>query len=55
MAALGRRGMPAALFLIGASLDPRCMRGVGYRPLALGVVLWIVVAASSLAWILIRP
>ena len=36
------------LFLIGATLSPTALREVGPRPLIQGVLLWIVVAATSL-------
>jgi len=36
------------LFLIGATLSPTALRKVGPRPLIQGVLLWIVVAATSL-------
>ena len=36
------------LFLIGATLSPAALRKVGPRPLIQGVLLWIVVAVSSL-------
>jgi uncharacterized membrane protein YadS len=37
------------LFLIGASLSPAALRKVGPRPLLQGILLWIVVAVTSLA------
>jgi uncharacterized integral membrane protein (TIGR00698 family) len=40
--------MIAALHLIGLSLSRRALANVGPRPLVLGVVLWIVIAAVSL-------
>jgi len=46
---LGRRALVLALYLIGLSLSRSALAKVGARPLALGVLLWIVVAASSLA------
>ncbi len=45
---LGQRLMVAALFLIGLSLSRRALASVGARPFVLGVVLWIVIAATSL-------
>ena len=36
------------LFLIGANLSPTALRKVGPRPLLQGVMLWIIVALSSL-------
>jgi uncharacterized membrane protein YadS len=37
-----------AQFLIGLSLSPRAIAQVGPRPLIMGIVLWIVIAAASL-------
>ena len=37
-----------ALAGIGLSLDPRELRAAGHRPLVLGALLWVLVAASSL-------
>jgi len=43
-----RRGMSAALFLIGAGLTWRSRRLVGVRPLVLGVSLWIILSVPAL-------
>jgi uncharacterized integral membrane protein (TIGR00698 family) len=45
----GRVMLVITLYLIGASLSPATLRRVGPRPLLQGVVLWIVVATTSLA------
>ncbi len=45
---VGRRAMVLALFLIGASLSRDAIARVGFRPFALGVGLWVVVALASL-------
>ena len=39
----------AALGAIGLSTQPRQIRRAGFRPLALGAVLWVMVAGTSLA------
>ena len=44
----GRLGLTATLFLIGSGISVRTMRRVGWRPLALGLALWIVVGIGSL-------
>jgi uncharacterized integral membrane protein (TIGR00698 family) len=44
----GRVGLSVTLFLIGASLSPKRLRSVGVRPLLQGVLLWIIVAISTL-------
>ena len=48
---LGIIGLTATLYLIGTSLSRETLRKVGVRPLLQGVLLWIVVAAGSLALI----
>ncbi len=45
----GRVGMTVTLFLIGTGMSRASLRAVGLRPLLHGVVLWIIVAASTLA------
>jgi uncharacterized integral membrane protein (TIGR00698 family) len=49
---LGRLGLTATLFLIGASISRPALRQVGVRPLLQGVVLWILVAVLSL-WLIV--
>lgn len=46
---LAKSGMSATLFIIGSSLHPRTLKNVGFRPFLLGLVLWILVIALSLA------
>ncbi len=48
---LGRYGLTATLFLIGSSISRTALKTVGWRPLAQGVVLWILVALTSLYFI----
>ncbi len=45
---VGRRSLVLALFLIGLSLSPAALAKIGPRPLALGIVLWVVIALVSL-------
>ncbi|BDG02369.1 YeiH family protein [Anaeromyxobacter oryzae] len=49
VALVGQRALVLTLFLIGLGLSREALRAVGVRPLLLGVVLWVVVAAGSLA------
>lgn len=42
-------GMTLALFLIGAGLSVKAIKGVGWRALVMGVVLWACLAGASLA------
>jgi uncharacterized membrane protein YadS len=41
-------GLTATLFLIGTSLSKRTLQQVGVRPFVQGILLWIVMATSSL-------
>lgn len=45
---VARRLLLVALFLIGLSLSREALRTVGFRPLAQGVLLWVVVGLASL-------
>ncbi len=49
---LGKLGLTATLFLIGTGLSGATLKRVGVRPLLQGVILWIVVAISSLCLIM---
>jgi len=46
-AALGRRLLVLALFLIGLALSPRAIAKVGQRPFVAGVILWGIVASAA--------
>ncbi len=48
----GRLGLTATLFLIGAGISRETLRQVGWRPMVLGVVLWLIVGTMSLYGIL---
>jgi uncharacterized integral membrane protein (TIGR00698 family) len=48
---LGRYGLTATLFLIGSSISIASVKKVGWRPLAQGIALWILVALTSLYFI----
>jgi uncharacterized integral membrane protein (TIGR00698 family) len=49
---IARRVLVLTLFLIGANLTRATLRAVGLKPLALGVLLWVVVATATLGGIL---
>jgi uncharacterized integral membrane protein (TIGR00698 family) len=51
---LGRIGLTVTLFLIGTGLNKRTLQHVGVRPLLQGAMLWVVVASSTLALILMN-
>jgi uncharacterized integral membrane protein (TIGR00698 family) len=44
-----KRGLTLTLFLIGAGLTRNAMKSVSFRPMVLGVFLWILISISSLA------
>jgi hypothetical protein len=48
---LARVGLTATLFLIGSGITVATLRRVGARPLIQGILLWVIVAATSLALI----
>ena len=47
-----KAGLTVTLFLIGLSLSREMLKNVGWRPFALGAVLWLIVASVSLAAVL---
>jgi uncharacterized integral membrane protein (TIGR00698 family) len=48
---LGRLGLTATLFLIGSGISRGTLKTVGWRPLLLGVLLWLAVGLTSLYFI----
>ena len=48
LSALGKSGLTVVLFLIGTGLSRPALRRVGIRPLAQGVILWVVIGTASL-------
>lgn len=48
---LARKMLTLTLFFIGASLSRDVLRAVGVRPLVQGVLLWVVISVSTLAYI----
>ena len=48
---LARKGLIITMFFIGASLSTDVLKSVGVKPLIQGVLLWIVISVSSLAYI----
>jgi uncharacterized integral membrane protein (TIGR00698 family) len=51
---LGKIGLTVTLFLIGTGLNKQTLQHVGFRPLLQGAALWIAVASSTLALILLN-
>jgi uncharacterized membrane protein YadS len=48
---LGRLGLTSTLFLIGSGISRATLKEVGWRPLFLGVLLWLSVGLASLYFI----
>jgi uncharacterized integral membrane protein (TIGR00698 family) len=48
---LGRLGLTVTLFLIGTGISRATLKEVGWRPLAQGVLLWVLVGITSLYFI----
>lgn len=44
----GRRILVVTLFLIGTNIHAEVLRSVGFRPFALGVILWVIVSIGTL-------
>lgn len=49
---VARKGLIITMFFIGASLSRDVLKQVGLKPLVQGVLLWVVISVSSLAYIL---
>ena len=54
IAGIARKGLIITMFFIGASLSVDVIKSVGIRPLLQGVLLWIIISAASLVYILLR-
>lgn len=54
IAGIARKGLIITMFFIGASLSIDVIKSVGIRPLLQGVLLWVIISAASLAYILLK-
>ena len=54
IAGIARKGLNITMFFIGASLSIDVIKSVGIRPLLQGILLWIIISAASLAYILLK-
>ena len=54
IAGIARKGLIITMFFIGASLSVDVIKSVGIRPLLQGVLLWMIISAASLAYILLK-
>ena len=52
IAGVARKGLTITMFFIGASLSTDTLKAVGVKPMIQGVLLWIIISISSLAYIL---
>jgi uncharacterized membrane protein YadS len=52
LVSLAKVGLTVTLFFIGTGLSAQVVKSVGFRPYALGLVLWVVISATSLYAIL---
>jgi uncharacterized integral membrane protein (TIGR00698 family) len=52
MVSLAKSGLTVTLFLIGTGLSARVVKSVGIKPYMLGLLLWVVISATSLFVIL---
>lgn len=48
---IGKQLLVFCLYLVGASITVERLKAAGWRPLLLAVVLWLVIATLSLAWL----
>ena len=48
---LARKSLTLTLFFIGASLSRSVLKAVGVKPMVQGVLLWVVISLSTLAYI----
>lgn len=49
---IAKAGLVLTLFFIGSSLSLKVIRSVGFKPLLLGILLWLMIGTGSLAYIL---
>ena len=52
IAGIARKRLIITMFFIGASLSTDVLKAVGVKPLIQGVMLWVIISVSSLAYIL---
>ena len=50
---VSKRVLVLCLFLIGAGLTIESIKSAGFKPMILGIILWVVISSSSLAYILL--
>ncbi len=50
---IAKAGLTLTLFLIGCGLNRKVLQSVGLKPLIQGVILWVIISASSL-WVIVH-
>ena len=50
---ISRKCLTITMFFIGASLSPSVLKSVGVKPLAQGVLLWVIISVGSLLFIML--
>jgi len=51
LSALGKTGLTVTLYLIGTGISRSTLKQVGVRPLLPGILLWAIVAITSIVFI----
>jgi uncharacterized integral membrane protein (TIGR00698 family) len=53
LVSISRIGLTITLFLIGAGLNRKVLKSVGFRPLVQGITLWVCIASFTFIWIVL--
>jgi uncharacterized integral membrane protein (TIGR00698 family) len=53
LVSISKIGLTITLFLIGAGLNKKFLKSVGFRPLVQGITLWVCIASFTFIWIVL--
>ncbi|WP_144891124.1 YeiH family protein [Flavobacterium tiangeerense] len=53
LVSVSKIGLTITLFLIGAGLNRKVLKSVGFRPLVQGIALWVCIASLTFIWIVL--
>lgn len=53
LVSISKIGLTITLFLIGAGLNRKVLKSVGFRPLVQGITLWVCIASFTFIWIVL--
>ena len=53
LVSISKIGLTIILFLIGAGLNRKVLKSVGFRPLVQGITLWVCIASFTFIWIVL--